>query len=62
MNSPATPTAAAARAKTGTISPWPPLRLPSPPGSCTEWVASNTTGAPVSRRIANERMSLTRLL
>ena len=31
--------------------------VPWPPGSCTECVASNTTGAPVSRMIASERMS-----
>lgn len=36
--------------------------VPCPPGSCTEWVASNTTGQPVSRMIASERMSETRLL
>jgi hypothetical protein len=40
----------------------PPLDVPLPPGSCTLWVASNTTGAPVSRMMASERMSLTRLL
>jgi hypothetical protein len=32
------------------------------PGSCTECVASNTTGQPVSRITASERMSDTRLL
>ena len=52
----------AARDSTGTNSRWPPELVPWPPGSCTEWVASNTTGAPVSRMIASERMSLTRLL
>ena len=62
MNRPATPTATAARASTGTISRWPPELVPWPPGSCTECVASNTTGAPVSRMIASERMSETRLL
>ena len=36
--------------------------VPWPPGSCTEWVASKTTGAPVSRMIARLRMSETRLL
>jgi hypothetical protein len=40
----------------------PPLDVPCPPGNCTEWVASNTTGQPVSRMIASERMSDTRLL
>ena len=62
MNRPATPTATAARASTGTNSRWPPDEVPWPPGSCTEWVASKTTGAPVSRMIASERMSETRLL
>jgi hypothetical protein len=54
--------ATAARASTGTNSRWPPEAVPCPPGSCTEWVASNTTGQPVSRMIASERMSETRLL
>ena len=36
--------------------------VPCPPGSCTECVASNTTGHRVSRMIASERMSETRLL
>ena len=62
MNRPATPVATAARASTGTNSRWPPELVPCPPGSCTEWVASNTTGALVSRMIASERMSDTRLL
>ena len=44
MNRPAMPTATAARASTGTNSRWPPDDVPCPPGSCTEWVASNTTG------------------
>ena len=35
--------------------------VPCPPGNCTECVASNTTGQPVSRMIASERMSETRL-
>ena len=35
--------------------------LPCPPGSCTECVASNTTGQPVLRMIMSERMSDTRL-
>ena len=62
LEGPATPAATAARARTGTNSRWPPDMLPWPPGSCTEWVASNTTGQPVSRMIASERMSETRLL
>ena len=33
-------------ASTGTISRMPPLLVPGPPGNCTLWVASNTTGAP----------------
>ncbi len=40
----------------------PPELVPCPPGSWTLWVASNTTGQPVSRMIARLRMSLTRLL
>ena len=62
MKTPAMPTAIAARASTGTNSRWPPLLVPWPPGSCTLWVASKTTGAPVSRMIARLRMSETRLL
>ena len=62
MNRPAMPAATAARASTGTNSRWPPEAVPCPPGSCTECVASNTTGQPVSRMIASERMSETRLL
>ena len=37
-------------------------RRPCRPGSCTECVASNTTGQPVARMMASERMSDTRLL
>ena len=63
MNTAATPTATAARASTGTNSRSPPEAVPLPPGCCTEWVASNTTGAPVVRaRIGSARMSLTRVL
>src|ERR1700722_9339136 len=62
MNSPAIPAATAARAKTGTNSRCPPDTSPLPPGSCTECVASNTTGHPVLRMMARERMSDTRLL
>src|SRR5674476_1230314 len=47
MNTPATPTATAARASTGTNSRSPPEEVPLPPGCCTEWVASKITGAPV---------------
>src|SRR5262245_65089316 len=50
MKTPATPTATAARARTGTNSRWPPDDVPCPPGCCTECVASKITGAPVSRR------------
>ena len=56
------PTATAARDSTGTNSRWPPDLPPAPPGSCTLWVASNTTGQPVSRMTLSERMSDTRLL
>jgi len=43
------------------------LRLPArsvaaPPGNCTLWVASKTTGQPESRMILSPRMSTTRLL
>src|SRR3984957_8222264 len=62
MNIPATPAATAARAKTGTNSRCPPETSPLPPGSCTECVASNTTGHPVSRMMASDRISDTRLL
>ncbi len=62
MKTPETPVATAARASTGTNSRCPPEEVPCPPGSCTEWVASITTGQPVSRMIASERMSETRLL
>src|SRR5579883_167148 len=65
---PSTPAATAARASTGMNSGWPPL-VALPPfsspceaeGSCTEWVASKTTGANL-RMMASERMSTTRLL
>ncbi|MND03519.1 hypothetical protein D3C83_233790 [compost metagenome] len=62
MKMPAMPTAIAARDSTGTNSRWPPLLPSAPPGNCTECVASNTTGQPVSRITDSERMSLTRLL
>ena len=47
MKTPATPTATAARASTGTKRRSPPDEVPCPPGCCTEWVASKITGAPV---------------
>ena len=63
MNTPATPTATAARASTGTNSRWPPDEVPFPPGCCTEWVASKMTGAPVvCAMIGSARMSDTSVL
>ena len=62
MNTPATPTAIAARASTGTNWRSPPLVSPSPPGCCTEWVASKITGQPVAAICGRPRMSLTRVL
>ena len=63
MNTPATPTATAARASTGTNSRSPPEEVPCPPGCCTEWVASKITGANVVRlRIGSARMSDTSVL
>src|SRR5262249_18093037 len=44
MKSASTPKATAARASAGTYWRSPPERSPAPPGSCTEWVASNTMG------------------
>ena len=38
----------------------PPEACPKPPGRCTLWVPSKTTGA-YCRRIGNERKSTTRL-
>ena len=55
MKTPATPTATAARASTGTIRRSPPEDVPCPPGCCTEWVASKITGAPVAVVDANVR-------
>ena len=46
--------ATAARASGSTIARLPPVALPSPPGSCTLCVASNTTGVP-SACISDER-------
>ena len=54
--------ATAERANTGMNSRRPPDAVPSPPGCCTEWVASKITGAPVPRMIARLRMSEIRLL
>src|SRR5947207_1236464 len=51
MKIPATPTATAARASTGTNARSPPDEVPRPPGCWTEWVASKMTGAPVAARI-----------
>ena len=44
MNRPLAPAASAARASTGANSRWPDDLSPPPPGSCTECVASKTTG------------------
>jgi hypothetical protein len=44
MKTAAIPSETAARAITGANSRWPPEDLPWPPGCCTEWVASITTG------------------
>ena len=62
MKTPATPTATAARASTGTKRRSPPVEVPCPPGCCTEWVASKITGAPVSAMIGSARMSVTSVL
>ena len=62
INKPETPAATAALASTGTKSRLPPEVVPLPPGCCTECVASYTTGHCVSRIMANERMSDTKLL
>ena len=62
MNRPAMPEATAARASTGICSRCPPDDVPCPPGNCTEWVPSKTTGQFDSRMMASERMSETRLL
>ena len=62
MKTPATPTATAARASTGTNSRSPPDDVPCPPGCCTECVASKITGAPVRAMIGSARMSETSVL
>src|SRR5262249_3914442 len=61
MKSASIPNATAARASAGTYWRSPPDRSPAPPGSCTEWVASKTTGKPKARMMARPRMSTTRL-
>ena len=58
----AAPATTAQRANTGANWRCPSERSSAPPGNCTEWVASITTGQPVSRMMASERMSETRLL
>src|SRR5581483_6460832 len=55
-----TPTATAARASGATNARSPPEAVPSPPGRCTLWVASNTTGQPVAASTGSARMSATR--
>src|SRR5262249_1654890 len=55
------PKATAARARPATYWRSPPERVPSPPGSWTEWVASKTTGVPRARMTARPRRSTTRL-
>ena len=57
MKTQATPTATAARARVGTNSRWPPEDVPCPPGCWTLWVASKTTGQPISFMIGRARMS-----
>jgi hypothetical protein len=42
--------------------PLAPADAPCPPGCCTLWVASNTTGQPISAMIGRLRMSLTSVL
>jgi hypothetical protein len=62
MKTAATPTATAARARAGANSRCPPDEVPWPPGCCTEWVASKTTGQPVLAMMGKARMSVTRVL
>src|SRR5205814_1057789 len=62
MKTASAPAATAARASGATNRRSPPEAVPSPPGCCTLFVASNTTGQPVAARIGSERMSATRLL
>src|SRR6266436_10024723 len=57
---PSTPAATPARASGSMNSGWPPLAWPCPPGSCTAWVISKTTGYPSLRKIGNARTSTTR--
>jgi hypothetical protein len=58
----AMPAASAALDDTSMNCGWPPEAWPAAPGNCTLWVASKTTGQPVSRMIARSRMSTTRFL
>lgn len=46
----------------GGKTPVAPDEVPCPPGCCTEWVASNTTGQPVWAMIGSARMSDTSVL
>ena len=62
MKTPAMPKDTAARASTGANSRWPPLEPPRPPGCCTAWVASITTGWPVRAMTGKDRMSATSAL
>src|SRR5499427_5155234 len=62
MKRASTPTDTAARASACTYWRSPPERSPAPPGSCTEWVASKTTGYPKPRMMGIPRKSTTRLL
>ena len=62
MKRPATPAATPAGPSVSMKCASPPERSPSPPGRCTLWVTSNTTGKPNERSTGNERMSTTRLL
>ena len=59
QNRPSTPSAIAARASGSTIARLPPVAPPSPPGSCTLCVASNTTGTPSDCICGMARMSFT---
>src|SRR5262249_32394320 len=56
------PAPTAARASVATIARAPPDEKPRARGCCTLWVASNTTGQPLSASTGNARMSDTRLL
>src|SRR5262249_21904397 len=56
------PAPTAARASVATIARSPPDEAPRAPGCCTLWVASKTTGQPLSASTGSARMSDTRLL